>query len=155
MSRPGLHAFAVAACLAAGTGAATGTTEPPETGSVAVVPEAPVPAPAADTAPVVPAAARSIPWRVEVDSLLAFLGRQSDWVFLRNGSRHTAEEAVAHLRLKWKRQDGRIRSTDDFIDLCATRSSFTGRAYRVRFPDGSERDAADVLREELERVRKD
>ena len=98
--------------------------------------------------------AAPLTWKAEVDTLLAALGRRTDWVFIRNGSRHTADEAVAHMRLKWKRQDGRIRSTEEFIAQCATRSSFTGRPYRIRLPDGRERDAADVLREELGLLRR-
>lgn len=102
--------------------------------------------------PAVPPGPR--PWREEIDSLLAYVGGLRQAVFIRNESEYNAAQAVAHLRLKWRRQDGRIRSTEDFILQCATRSSFTGSPYRVRFADGTVRPAAEVLREELGRLRR-
>ncbi len=91
--------------------------------------------------------------RAEIDSLLAFVRRQEEVVFIRNGGTHTAAEAEAHLRLKWSRQEKDIRSAEDFIERCATRSFLTRKTYAVRFPDGTERLAAEVLHEELARLR--
>lgn len=91
--------------------------------------------------------------RAEIDSLLAFVRKQEDVVFLRNGSRHDSRQAEAHLRLKWSRQEDKVRSAEDFIERCATRSFLTREPYRIRFKDGTVREAAEVLREELARLR--
>ncbi len=92
--------------------------------------------------------------RAEIESLLAWVEVQEGAVFVRNGKEHTPAEAVEHLRLKWKHQEKHVRTAEDFILRCATRSSVTGRPYRIRFADGSERSSESVLREELRKIRK-
>ncbi len=91
--------------------------------------------------------------RVEIDSLLAFVGRQQGIEFIRNGSSHTAVEAEAHLRHKLERAGSRVKTAEDFIRYCATRSFITRIPYRVRDQDGRTRPAAEVLHEELKRLR--
>lgn len=86
--------------------------------------------------------------RARIEALLAVV-RGSGIVFLRNGREHTAEEAASHLRDKWSNAGDRIATTDDFIEQLASRSSQSGEAYRVRLPDGTERDAGPWLREQL------
>ncbi|GJM22022.1 MAG: hypothetical protein DHS20C15_19370 [Planctomycetota bacterium] len=83
---------------------------------------------------------------LRVDALIARLGSQSDVTFLRNGDTHTAREAADHLRRKFDHAREEIRSVDDFIELCGTRSSMSGEAYAVRLADREERPAADYLR---------
>ncbi|HLU70419.1 MAG TPA: DUF5329 family protein [Fibrobacteria bacterium] len=94
-----------------------------------------------------------LPPRVEIDSLLAFVGRQQGIAFIRNGTSHTAEEAEAHLRHKLERAGSRVKTAEDFIRYCATRSFITRIPYRVRDRNGHTRLAADVLHEELKRLR--
>jgi hypothetical protein len=69
--------------------------------------------------------------------------------FIRNGMAHDASSAAVHLRRKLNAAGARIKSADDFIDLCASASSITGRPYRIRFQDGSEIDARQYLRQKL------
>ena len=54
--------------------------------------------------------------------------------FYRNGSWYDAKHAEAHLRSKYDALVAKelIKTTDDFIELAATRSSFSGRAYAIR-----------------------
>ena len=93
------------------------------------------------------------PHVVEIEALLAYVAGLEGAVFLRNGSAHTAAEAAAHLRLKWERQEARIRSAEDFIERCASRSFLTGKPYQIRMPDGKVRDAEGLLREMLKGLR--
>ena len=44
-------------------------------------------------------------------------------------------------------------SAEQFIDRAASRSSFSGKAYRVRCPGRSEQDAAGWFRDQLQRLR--
>lgn len=60
--------------------------------------------------------------------------------FNRNGSWHDAKAARAHLQDKYDylvRRDA-IRSAEQFIDLAASKSSISGRAYLVQCPGSAE-----------------
>jgi hypothetical protein len=83
-------------------------------------------APAAD-----PAAATR-----EIGALLAGL-RASSCRFERNGRWYDGERAAKHLQRKFDfaTARGMSGSAEDFIDGAATRSSFTGREYRVQCGD--------------------
>ena len=74
-------------------------------------------------------------------------------VFIRNGEEHAAKDAVTHLRLKWEKQEKKIRSAEDFITFCASKSSLSGKRYQIRFKNGSVRFCDDVLTEYLHTVR--
>ena len=56
--------------------------------------------------------------------------------FIRNGKLYDAGRAGDHLRLKLKAAGGQIKTAEDFIRLCASRSSVSGEPYRIRFSDG-------------------
>lgn len=60
--------------------------------------------------------------------------RDSPCRFERNGRWYDGERAAAHLRRKYDyaRERGKAGSAEDFIELAASRSSFTGRPYRVQ-----------------------
>ena len=87
--------------------------------------------------------------RAKIDALIAAVERLPDAVFIRNGSEHDAKQAADHLRLKWKHGGKRIRTARDFIRHLATKSSLTGRKYRIRFADGKEVNSGDWMRQEL------
>ncbi len=89
----------------------------------------------------------------EIESLLAYLGGQSDASFIRNGSAYPASAAVAHLRLKWRNQQDKVHTAEDFIRLCGTGSSMTGERYRIRAADGTERFCDEILTEQLAKLR--
>lgn len=72
--------------------------------------------------------------------------------FWRNGSYYKASKAVSHMKLKWRRQSGDIKTAEDFIRLAATKSSFSNRYYRIKFKDGTEKRNCDYLREELKKL---
>ena len=89
----------------------------------------------------------------DIDALIARVAQARDVVFIRNGSDHTAVEAAAHLQRKLAAAHGRITTAEQFIDVLATRSSWTGIAYRVRFADGHEVESAVWLRQLLHEIR--
>lgn len=100
-----------------------------------------------------PALAKSPPAETaKIEALIAAVEAAPDAVFIRNGSEHKAAEAADHLRLKWRHAGDRIRTARDFIRYCATKSSLTGRRYRIRFADGNEIDAALYFETELKRI---
>jgi hypothetical protein len=69
--------------------------------------------------------------------------------FLRNGDEYDAKKAADHLRLKLKMAEARVKTAEDFIRLCGSKSSVSGEAYRIRFPDGTAMDAETFFRERL------
>lgn len=56
--------------------------------------------------------------------------------FLRNGKAYDAKTAAAHLRFKLKWAGDRVNTAEDFIRLCASKSSLSGKPYLVRFSNG-------------------
>ena len=74
--------------------------------------------------------------QLRIDTLLAAIDRETTLIFIRNGSEHTAQEAVSHLKLKLRRAGNRISTAEEFIDHLASGSSFSKKPYMVRRPDG-------------------
>jgi len=87
----------------------------------------------------------------ETERIEALLGAiaSSGIVFIRNGSDHSASDAADHLRSKWSRAGDRISTAESFVDNLGSTSSQSGDPYRVRLPDGTERDAGPWLHEQL------
>lgn len=90
--------------------------------------------------------------RPEVEHLIAFV-RGSGCVMERNGRRYTADDAARHIRRKYEHFRDEIHDSGDFIRLAATRSSVTGRPYRVICGGGEPQPAGAWLRRELQRYR--
>ena len=69
----------------------------------------------------------------EVGQLFAAL-KQSNCEFSRNGSWYSAEKASEHLQRKYDYllKKGLATSPESFIDLAASKSSMSGKAYLVR-----------------------
>src|SRR6266550_2105474 len=61
-----------------------------------------------------------------IDYLINSVGK-SNATFVRNGTSHSPTEAVSQ-----------IKTPEDFIQLCASKSLVTGKPYLVRTPDGKE-----------------
>ena len=57
--------------------------------------------------------------------------------FIRNGREYDARSASNHLRLKLKVAGSKVKTAEDFIKLCASKSSMTGEPYLMRLADGS------------------
>jgi hypothetical protein len=77
-----------------------------------------------------PAAA---PVKAEIDALLAKL-QESGCQFNRNGSWYTGAEARNHIlrKLEYIEGKGTVQNTEQFIELAASKSSWSGKAYQVK-----------------------
>ena len=91
--------------------------------------------------------------RAEIDHLLKFV-TDSKATFIRNGGTHKTSEAVEHIKAKRDHYIKKISTTEDFVNLAATKSKLSGRKYQVELSDGTTRENAEWLLEELERHRK-
>ncbi|AZC63943.1 YfeK family protein [Pseudomonas chlororaphis] len=89
----------------------------------------------------------------EIKGLLDFV-EHSQCQFVRNGTEYPAPQARQHLEKKLNYLEGKdmVSSAEDFIDLAATKSSMSGKAYEVRCPAGSQ-PASSWLKAELQRQR--
>ena len=69
----------------------------------------------------------------EIEYLISTVG-ESGCTFIRNGSRHDAEDAASHMRLKYQRGKRYATSAELFIERLASKSSFSGKPYAIECP---------------------
>ena len=75
--------------------------------------------------------------------------------FQRNGSWYEAGEARSHLQRKYDYLLKRdlADTAEQFIDRAASRSSMSGKPYRVSCPGAAEQDSAVWFQQQLQRLR--
>ena len=73
---------------------------------------------------------------VEIEYLVSTIGA-SDCTFIRNGKRHDADDAEAHLRLKYRRGKRYAPTAEKFIERLASASSMSKKPYYIEC-DGQE-----------------
>lgn len=90
----------------------------------------------------------------EIDGLIAALG-DSGCEFERNGSWHDAKTARAHLQKKYDylRKRGMADTAESFIERGASKSSMSGKPYRVRCPGKAVDSAAHWFEQRLRTLR--
>lgn len=69
--------------------------------------------------------------------------------FIRNGKEYDARSASNHLRLKLNNAGDRVRTAEDFIKFCGSKSSITGKPYLISFTDGTAVKAEVFFRKKL------
>ena len=72
--------------------------------------------------------------------------------FIRNGSAYDGKAAADHLQTKRHYAGSRIKTANDFIEACASKSSMTGIPYQVRFADGRTENASVFFHDELKQI---
>jgi hypothetical protein len=87
----------------------------------------------------------------EITSLLNFI-EQSKCTFIRNGRQYDSLTSRQHIEKKYNYFNKRITTTEEFIQYSATKSSITGKPYKV-ICNGVVMDSSDWLRAELDRLR--
>jgi len=85
----------------------------------------------------------------KIDALIQAVAELRGAVFVRNGSEYDAKAAADHLRLKREKAGSRVKTADDFIRLCGSVSSTTGRPYQIRWADGRTETSEAFLRAKL------
>lgn len=95
------------------------------------------------------------PVRAEIQSLLSRL-EASGCQFSRNGSWHSGSDAKAHLQRKLEGAEARttLQSTEQFIQLVASKSSASGKPYMVRCGTEAAVESGRWLGGQLAEVRK-
>jgi Family of unknown function (DUF5329) len=90
--------------------------------------------------------------RAEVAHLLAYVELAACPVE-RNGKIYPASEAPDHIRKKYAHFRDKIGSTEEFIDLAASRSEVSKKPYRVLCQGKEAVEAKQFMLEELKRYR--
>ena len=85
----------------------------------------------------------------KIEHLIAAVEQLRDAKFIRNGTAYDASNAADHLRLKLREAGGRVASAEDFIHLCGSRSSVSGKPYQIVFDDGRRITSEAFLRAKL------
>ena len=100
------------------------------------------------------AGATPAPVRAEIDALLARL-EASGCRFGRNEEWYAGADAKAHLlrKLEYVEKVGTIRSTEQFIDVAATKSSVSGAPYQVQCGSAAAVPSGPWLKGELKGLR--
>jgi len=87
----------------------------------------------------------------EIASLLLFV-EQSECTFIRNSKQYDALEARQHIEKKYAYFKERITTAEEFIQYSATKSTISGKPYKV-ICNGVAMSSSDWLNIELERMR--
>ena len=87
-----------------------------------------------------------------IDALIRAVEVLPDAKFVRNDAEHDASKAGQHLRLKLRESRGRCRTAEDFIRVCASGSSVSGKPYQIRFADGTVQTSEAFLRARLKEL---
>lgn len=81
--------------------------------------------------------ARDVSETAKIQYLITSVDSLEGAKFIRNGHEYDAGAASNHLRLKLKTAGDKVKTAEDFINLCASKSSMTGEPYFIRFADGT------------------
>jgi Family of unknown function (DUF5329) len=86
----------------------------------------------------------------KIEALILALKQLVGAKFIRNGKAHTVDEAIEHMRTKWEWKKSEIKTAEDFIRVAASQSSVSGDPYFIRFADGTQRQAGEWFRAQLD-----
>jgi hypothetical protein len=90
----------------------------------------------------------------KIEKLISSLRDIGDARFIRNEQEHTVDQAITHLSRKWQWKKAEINTAQDFIAIVGSKSSTTGKAYLIRYSDGSEITSEQWFRKQLEIIEK-
>jgi hypothetical protein len=98
-------------------------------------------------------AAQTSSLNATVEKLLTAV-EKSDCKFVRNGSEHNGKDASAHMRRKYEHFKKDIKTPEDFIEKCASKSELSGKPYSVKLPDGKTIRCDEWLKKTLLEIQK-
>ena len=87
-----------------------------------------------------------------MNHLLAFV-RNSGCIINRNGTDHPADKGISHIENKYDYFRDDISSTEEFIEMSATKSTMSGDYYMVTCPGKRTIKTQNWLLEELKKYR--
>ncbi|BBM01958.1 DUF5329 domain-containing protein [Microbulbifer sp. GL-2] len=88
----------------------------------------------------------------EIDHLINFVS-SSECTFIRNDSEYSSSDAVKHMNKKYQYFSSKIYSAEEFIELSATKSTFSGKPYHIKCKNQPAQKSQSWLLNELARYR--
>ncbi|WED23226.1 DUF5329 domain-containing protein [Vibrio sp. JC009] len=88
----------------------------------------------------------------EIKHLMHFV-ESSECQFIRNGKAYNGQDAVAHIQRKYDYFKKRIKDTETFIELSATKSTYSNKPYTIQCPGEAVKTSGDWLTAELQAYR--
>jgi len=85
----------------------------------------------------------------QIQSLIESIG-ESECSFVRNGKSHSAEASMQHLNRKYSHFKDDIDSVARFVELAASKSMITGRAYEVQCAGESQPSSEWLLKQAVQ-----
>jgi hypothetical protein len=86
---------------------------------------------------------------VKIQYLISSIKDLKGAKFIRNGEEYDTDAATDHLRLKLRSAGKHVKTADDFIRLCGSKSSVSGKPYQIRFSDGTTLETEVFFRKRL------
>lgn len=72
--------------------------------------------------------------QIEIDYLLNFV-KNTNCQYERNGDKHSGVNAAKHIKKKYDYYEDDIESTEQFIELSASKSTMSGKSYTIHCPN--------------------
>jgi len=88
----------------------------------------------------------------EIDHLLAFVAGTT-CQYERNGSVYDGARAEQHIKKKYEYFKNKINSAEDFIKYSATKSTMSGKQYKIHCENMATQNSSDWLLNELKKYR--
>ncbi len=89
----------------------------------------------------------------EIEHLLSFVASTS-CKYERNGTLHDGVDAQNHIKKKYDYFTDKINSAEDFIKYSATKSTMSGKNYKIHCANMPMQNSADWLLDELKKFRR-
>src|SRR5260221_3633915 len=83
----------------------------------------------------------------KIELLIQSVEQMKNAKFVRNRVEYDANAAGEHLRMKLRAAGRNVKTANDFIRLCASKSSVSGKPYQIRFSDGRVASSRAFLRQ--------
>jgi hypothetical protein len=88
----------------------------------------------------------------EIDHLLGFVANTT-CQYERNGSVYNGAKAEKHIKKKYAYFKDKIKSAEDFIEYSATKSTMSGKQYKIHCAEMPTQNSSDWLLDELKKYR--
>ncbi|HVJ81338.1 MAG TPA: DUF5329 family protein [Planctomycetia bacterium] len=88
----------------------------------------------------------------KIEGLIKHVEDLKDAKFIRNDVEYDPKTAATFLRRKLSSAKGDVKTAANFIEKLATKSSTTGKPYKIKFSDGKESPSGDYLKAELKKL---
>lgn len=88
----------------------------------------------------------------EIDHLMGYI-RESGCKFIRNNKEYGPDEAVKHIMRKYGHFQDKIKTTEGFIELCASKSTVSSKPYKISCSETGVMESKQWLLNELKRFR--